>query len=326
METQRLRIAGRETSRATRRMLLAITAALVLGSPAFPAEPLKLPPTEKFHLFLLIGQSNMAGRGKVEEQDKTPHPRVWMFNKAGEWVPAVDPLHFDKPVAGTGLGKTFGIQVAEANREIAVGLIPCAVGGSPIDAWRPGAFYEPTMSHPWDDAIGRAKLAMKYGVLKGILWHQGESDSTDALVAGYEKKLHDLIARLRRELGAPEVPFLVGQLGRFPDQPWDAARTLVDKAHQDLPAKIPHTAFVSSSGLYHQGDKVHFDAASYRELGRRYAEAYLKLAEQLRCPVTWCCRILRRARCSGVSAREQRFSINSGLGEWRRRGARAAGW
>ena len=60
-----------------------------------------------FHLFLLAGQSNMAGRGDVEEQDRVPHPRVFMLTKNNEWKPAVDPLHFDKSVAGVGLGKTF---------------------------------------------------------------------------------------------------------------------------------------------------------------------------------------------------------------------------
>jgi hypothetical protein len=259
--------------------LLGFTAAILLARPAFSADPLKLPPPEKFHLFLLVGQSNMAGRGAVEEQDKKPHPRVLMFNKAGDWAPATDPLHFDKSVAGTGLGKTFAIRIAEARPDVTIGLIPCAVGGSPIDTWRPGEFYAPTNSHPWDDAIRRVKLALKSGVFKGILWHQGESDSTDALAAAYEAKLHDLISRLRREIGAPEVPFLVGQMGQFADQPWDAPRRLVDKAHQDLPAKIPHTAFVSAAGLRDKGDKVHFDAASCRELGRRYAEAYLKLAK-----------------------------------------------
>jgi len=264
---------------AARRTRMALAAAMLLAGPVSSAEPLKLPPKEKFHLFLLVGQSNMAGRGAVEEQDKRPHPRVLMFNKAGQWAPAVDPLHFDKSVAGTGLGKTFGIRIAEADPTICVGLIPCAVGGSPIDTWRPGAFYPPTKSHPWDDAMRRARLALKSGVLKGILWHQGESDSTDVLAPAYEAKLHDLIVRLRRELGAAEVPFLAGQMGQFPDRPWDDAYRQVDKAQRDLAAKVPHTAFVSSAGLRHKGDKVHFDAASYRELGKRYAEAFIKLTQ-----------------------------------------------
>ncbi len=241
------------------------------------AESATLPAREQFHLFLLIGQSNMAGRGTLADEDKTPHPRVLMLNKAGEWVPAVDPMHFDKSVAGVGLGKTFGQIVADANPGVTVGLIPCAVGGSPIDAWKPGAFYKPTSSHPWDDAMKRAKIALRAGTLKGILWHQGESDSNEKLAPAYEAGLHDLIRRLRTELDAPQVPFIAGQMGRFADNPWDDSKRLVDKVHQELPAKVPFTAFVSAEGLHHKGDKVHFDAASYRELGKRYAEAFQKL-------------------------------------------------
>ncbi|MBX7207890.1 MAG: sialate O-acetylesterase [Verrucomicrobiaceae bacterium] len=242
------------------------------------ADSPKLPAKENFHLFLLLGQSNMAGRGTVEEQDKTPHPRVLMLSKSGEWVPAIDPMHFDKPTAGVGLGKTFGTLIAEANPGVTIGLIPCAVGGSPIDAWKPGEFYPPTKSHPWDDAMKRAALALPSGTLKGILWHQGEADSTDALAPTYEAKLHDLIARLRKELSAPDVPFIAGQLGVFSDAPWNEPKKTVDAAHRALSSKVPHTAFVSAEGLHHRGDKVHFDSPSYRELGRRYTEAFKKLS------------------------------------------------
>ncbi len=243
------------------------------------AENAALPAKEKFHLFLLVGQSNMAGRGTVEQQDKTPHPRVLMLDKSGAWVPAIDPMHFDKSAAGVGLGKTFGTLYAEANPGITVGLIPSAVGGSPIDAWKPGAFYKATNSHPWDDAMQRAHLALKSGTLAGILWHQGESDSNDKLAPGYEAKLHDLIARMRKELGAPEVPFIVGQMGKFAEAPWNDARVQVDKAHQDLPGKVKRTAYVSAEGLKHRGDKLHFDSASCREFGKRYFEAFQSLAK-----------------------------------------------
>lgn len=238
------------------------------------AQGTPLPPKEKFHLVLLVGQSNMAGRGTVEAQDKTPHPRVLMLNKAGEWVPAIDPLHFDKSAAGVGVGKTFATLYAEAHPGITVGLIPCAVGGSPIDAWKPGEFYKPTNSHPWDDAMRRAQLALKSGTLTGILWHQGESDSNEKLAPGYEAKLHDLIARMRKQLGAPQVPFVVGQMGKFAEVPWENAKVQVDKAHQELPKKVQHTAFASAEGLKHRGDKVHFDSPSFREFGRRYFEAF----------------------------------------------------
>ncbi len=242
------------------------------GTPALPAK-------EQFHLFLLVGQSNMAGRGVVTPADRVPSPHVLMLNKAGEWVPAVDPLHFDKSAAGVGLGRTFAEAVAAATPGVTIGLIPCAVGGSPIEAWQPGAWYEPTKSHPWDDAMSRAQLALRAGTLKGILWHQGESDSKRDLAPTYAAKLHDLIARLRATLHAPEVPFVAGQMGKFAGAPWDEFKTQVNRAHQELPAKVTETAFVSSEGLNHKGDKVHFDAESYHEFGRRYAAAYLRLRE-----------------------------------------------
>jgi len=258
-----------------RRSSFALGLALWCGAAAGYAQA--PPEKEQFHLFLLVGQSNMAGRGVVEEQDRRPVARVLMLTQAGEWAPAVDPMHFDKPVAGVGLGRSFAMKVAEGRPGVTVGLIPCAVGGSPIDAWRPGAFYEPTKSHPWDDAMRRAKVALQSGILKGILWHQGESDSTDALAPGYEAKLHDLIARMRRELGAEDVPFVAGQMGRFDGAEWKEARKVVDRAHRELPKKVKGTGFVGSEGLADKGDKVHFDSASYREFGKRYAEVWLGL-------------------------------------------------
>lgn len=259
-------------------LLAVIALTFLVGNRAVVAEDVALPPAEQFHLFLLVGQSNMAGRGKVAAEDKQPIPRVLMFNKAGEWVPAIDPLHFDKPgIVGVGVGRSFAKVVAEADPTMTIGLIPCAVGGSPIDSWKPGVFYSPTKSHPWDDAIRRAHEALQAGTLKGILWHQGESDSKEELAETYEAKLHDLIARFRAELKAPDVPFIAGQMGQFAERPWSDAKKLVDAAHQNLPNAVPHTGFVDSDGLSHKGDEVHFDAASYRELGRRYAAAYLAM-------------------------------------------------
>jgi hypothetical protein len=270
----------RALSWSTRRELLVLVAGLAVaaaGHVRAQAPVDALPPRDALHLFLLAGQSNMAGRGIVGPADSVPIPRVLMLDKAFRWVPATDPMHFDKPIAGVGLGRSFAARVAEARPGITVGLVPAAVGGSPIDAWRPGVFYEPTKSHPWDDAISRARSAMKSGTLKGILWHQGESDATEALAAGYEAKLVDLVARLRTTLDAADVPFIVGQLGRYPDVPWDDARRAVDAAHRTLPSRVRRAVFVSSEGLVHGGDRVHFDSASLRELGRRYAEAYLAL-------------------------------------------------
>ncbi len=240
-----------------------------------------LPPKEKFYLYLLVGQSNMAGRDTVEEQDTVPNPRVLTFTKDETWVPAVDPIHFDKPKAvGVGLGRTFGIDMAEAHPGVTIGLIPCAAGGSPIDTWKPGAFHEQTNSHPWDDAIARAKKAMQFGVLKGILWHQGEGDSSPGKSNVYSEKLQDLVTRFRTELDAPDVPFIVGQLGNFPEKPWSSAKKEVDLALRSLPEQMPHCGFVSSEGLTDRGDSLHFDSKSCREFGHRYAKVYLEMEKK----------------------------------------------
>jgi len=248
------------------------------------AEPLELPPQHKLHLFLLIGQSNMAGRGLVEEQDQKPHGRVLMLTKDDTWAPATDPMHWDKPSAGVGLGRTFGRTLAKADTHIAIGLIPAAVGGSPMAAWQPGVYDVATKTHPWDDAIRRAKLAQQSGHLKGILWHQGESDCKPELAPKYEAKLHDLIHRLRAELKAPNTPFIVGQMGQFTDKPWTEEMKIVDQAHRALPKKIANTIYVGSEGLNHKGDQLHFDAASYREFGGRYAAAYQALMKSFESP------------------------------------------
>ena len=102
------------------------------------------------HLFLLVGQSNMAGRGRVAAEDRQPLDRIWKLDRSGQWVPAVDPLHFDKPnIVGVGLGRTFARDYLQAHPGVSVGLIPCAVGGSPISSWQPGGYHAQTKTHPY---------------------------------------------------------------------------------------------------------------------------------------------------------------------------------
>ena len=264
--------------RIARHGLLLCVVLWICGECRWSAAQTDLPPKERFHLFLLVGQSNMAGRGQVEPQDLDTHPRVLMFTKEGRWAPAVDPMHFDKPnIAGVGLGRAFGTRIAEEDPEIVVGLIPCAVGGSPIASWEPGGYHAQTESHPYDEALDRARAAQEHGVLKGILWHQGEGDCSPEKACVYEARLRTLIGRFRESLGAERTPFLIGQLGRFKNAPWNDAKKQVDRAHRRIAIELPHCAFVESDGLTDRGDHVHFDARSYRDFGRRYAQAFFEL-------------------------------------------------
>lgn len=222
-------------------------------------------PDLQFHLYLLIGQSNMAGRGTVDEESKVAHARVLMLNKNREWVPAADPLHFDKPVAGVGPGLAFGKRMADEKPKVRIGLVPCAVGGTPISAWVPGKEDKSTHTHPYDDMLERAKVAMQAGVLKGILWHQGEADLKNP---GYGKRLTELIERLRKDLAAPKVPFVACELS-----PLDPSRAEAVSAFNAVVGglKMPDYACVSGAELEHKGDKLHYNTASARILGQRYA-------------------------------------------------------
>ncbi|MGE0407049.1 MAG: sialate O-acetylesterase [Candidatus Korobacteraceae bacterium] len=241
------------------------SAALAQNSQPQRSEPKDL------QLFLLIGQSNMAGRGTVEDADRVPIPGVFTLNKDLAWVPAVDPLHFDRPDRiGVGLGRSFAKTLLDAQPGATIGLIPAAMGGSALAEWKPGGEL-------FTDAVRRTKAAQKSGVLRGILWHQGETDSMKEEDAQtYLKRWTEMITALRRELGAPEVPVVVGQLGEFvlPDRPLAAT---VNRQLATIPLEVPFTAFASAVRLTHRGDKLHFNSESYREFGRRYALAYLSL-------------------------------------------------
>ena len=259
--------------------LLALMLFLSVGAPGRvdgqqPAAP---PPMQ---LFLLAGQSNMAGRGTVAADDRVEHPRVQMFTRDVRWAPAVDPMHFDKPIAAVGPGRTFGLTIAESDPGARIGLIPTAVGGSPITAWEPGILYKETGAYPWDEALRRTRAAMPAGELKAILWHQGESDGNAEAAPLYEARLRSLISRFRAEFGNANLPFIIGQLGRFDGRPWNDGYAQVDAAHRRVAADVPGVVFVSSDGLKDGGDSLHFSADSARELGRRYAAAYLALAKR----------------------------------------------
>ncbi len=235
--------------------------------------------TEKFDLYVLIGQSNMAGRGPITEEIAGEHDdRVYMFTKDKQWVIAKHPLHFDKPkVGGVGPGLTFGLTMEQASPSVKIGLIPCAVGGTPIEHWVPGAFDQATNTHPWDDAVERITAAMKYGTIKGVVWHQGEANSTPQKAKIYLSQLTDLIQRVRALVGNPNLPFIVGELGRY-----RPAYANINFQLAQLPATVPLTAVASSEGLIHKGDTTHFDGPSAQEMGRRMAAKMLEVQRKLK--------------------------------------------
>ncbi len=216
----------------------------------------------------------MAGRGTVQHEDTITHPRVWMLSSNKEWVLAKDPVQFDKPeVVGVGPALSFGKAMAEQNPDVIIALVPAAVGGSSIDVWKKGVFHESTGRYPYDEAIARATYANSFGSLKGILWHQGESDCKADKVEGYEIKLVQFVNTLRVDLNAHHVPFAMGMMGDFLIRKNVYAKR-INKSIRIMAHQAEGVKIVSAAGLTHGGDYLHFDAYSARELGKRYAKAF----------------------------------------------------
>lgn len=223
------------------------------------------PQPDKLRLFLLIGQSNMAGRGKLGVEDVATNPRIFMLKKDLTWTRAKDPVHFDTPRAGVCLGSEFARVVLKAIPKAKIGLIPCAIGGSSLASWKPGGEH-------YAATIARTKIALRNGKLACILWHQGEADCAPQQIAAYPSEFAALVAQLRKDLDAPEVPVIVGEIGHFTDEA-DAFNRAVPK----IAAGVPRCDFVMADDLGHRGDHVHFDSASLRLYGARYARSYLAM-------------------------------------------------
>lgn len=157
--------------------------------------------------FLMLGQSNMAGRGYVQEVAPIYNERIQMLRN-GRWQMMTEPINYDRPVSGISLVGSFADTWCLQNQEDMIGLIPCAEGGSILDEWAvEGLLFR--------HAIAEAKFAMQSSELTGILWHQGESDSVSGNYKEYYKKLLLIIETLRKELKAPNIPLIIGGLGDF---------------------------------------------------------------------------------------------------------------
>jgi hypothetical protein len=246
------------------KVLPCLLAALVaVAVPALGKPP---QPQDQPHVYLLIGQSNMAGRAKMEKADTEPIERCFLLNADDAWEPATNPLNRHSTIRkGLGMqkigpGASFAQAMAEKNPEITIGLVVNAKGGTKIGQWKRGTKF-------YTEAVRRTQAARKSGTLKGIVWHQGESDG--GAPEGYLDALAQLIADLRKDLGVADLPFVAGQVKDLP---------AINDQIAKLPDTVEHTAFISSEGLK-TTDRWHFDAPSVRLMGERYAEAMIRLQQ-----------------------------------------------
>ena len=257
-----------------------------------PFAKMKAAVDPNFYIFLCFGQSNMEGNARPEAQDLvSPGPRFLMMpavddpqrgRKMGEWCEAVAPLC--RPNTGLTPADWFGRTLINSlPKNAKVGIIHVAIGGIKIQGFLPDSIknYVKTApgwmkgmlaaynNNPYERLVTLAKKAQKDGVIKGILMHQGESNTGDPKWAGmvnqvYERLLGDL------KLKPEDVPLFAGNIVQA-----DGKGVCIGckKQIDELPKTIHTCQIISSDGCSNGPDRLHFDAAGYRELGCRYGEA-----------------------------------------------------
>lgn len=251
-----------------------------------------------FHIYLSFGQSNMEGNAKIEPQDTVEVDGRFQVletvncpelkREKGKWYTAVPPLCRCK--TGLTLTDYFGrTMVTNLPKNVKVGIINVAVGGCKIELfdkdkyesyvttapdWLKGMVKEYD-GNPYARLVEMAKIAQKDGVIKGILMHQGESNTGDTLWTKKVKIVYDNLMK-DLKLNPKNVPLLAGETVNA-DQGGICAS--MNTIIATLPKTIPNSYVISSKGCTVAKDNLHFDAAGYRELGKRYAEKMLSLTE-----------------------------------------------
>lgn len=221
--------------------------------------------------FLMLGQSNMAGRGYIHEVPPIYNERIQMLRN-GRWQMMAEPINYDRPVSGISLAGSFADAWCNQNPKATIGLIPCAEGGSTLDEWAVGGVL-------FRHAVTEAKFAMESSELAGILWHQGESDSANGNYKVYYNKLLLIVEALRKELNAFHIPFVIGGLGDFLGKEAYGKScveyNLINEELQRFAFEQDNCYFVTASGLTSNPDGIHIDAVSQRKFGLRYFDAFL---------------------------------------------------
>ena len=242
-----------------------------------------------YDVYLVIGQSNMAGRGEMTESDKDVIPGVYILDDRDSIVPASAPLNIyssvrkKKEIQGVNPSVSFCKVVSEkTSRKIL--LVVNARGGTSIERWmkdyKGTVRYSAKVDGPerdgmlipslYEEAVRRARIAMQYGQLKGILWHQGESNSDKDASKQYLSQLNRFVTDLRNDLNAPDVPFVAGEI-------YEGYKNAVyfNRQIRKISRKIDNAYCVSSKGCTSNPDNLHFSRDGQILLGERYAAIIL---------------------------------------------------
>ena len=269
--------------------LKSLIAAMLL---AFPFCQMKADVDPNFYIFLCFGQSNMEGAAKPEAQDLvSPGPRFLLMpavdfpdkgRKMGEWCEAIPPLC--RPNTGLTPADWFGRTLVKSLPEnIKVGVIHVAIGGIDIKGFLPDSIekYRKTApnwmkgmleaynNNPYERLVTLAKKAQKDGVIKGILMHQGETNTGDPKWAGMVKEVYDNLCG-DLQLKPEDVPLFAGNIVQAGGK---GVCIGCKKQIDELPNTLHTSQVISSDDCSNGPERLHFDAAGYRELGCRYGEA-----------------------------------------------------
>jgi hypothetical protein len=237
-------------------------------------------PKEKLHIYILVGQSNMSGRAEVEDKDHEIPANLHLLDNSGNWVRATHPFiqytnvpnSQDEKVIkakgkiGLNLGLEFARRMSKTDPDAAIGLVVNSKGGSGIETWMKGV-----EGNNYDKTMERIRPTLNFGIIKGVLWHQGEAILD--LGEKYLDALATVIDQFRKDLADPNLPFVAGQIA-----PLTKDKEKIDAFNRrllELPKQVPHTRVVQANDL--SGKDIHFDGAETRKLGERYAEQMLRL-------------------------------------------------
>lgn len=239
-------------------------------------------------LFILAGQSNMSGRGALDQLPPdfpANRKRIKNFTNADVWAEASEPL--DDPrgqkdacsldlAPGVGPGASFAQHLTELLPAVHVGLIPCARGRVTMDEWapntRPNTLY--------GSSLRRARLAEDKGRLSGVLFYQGESDAySRGAVEAWPRRFAALVASWRRDLGDPKLPVVFCQVGNLAAnwrgdpafRYWDLLK------NKQAEVSLPGVRMVTTDDLPLKSDGIHLTTAAQIFLGRRLARAMYEL-------------------------------------------------
>lgn len=227
------------------------------------------------HSFLLIGQSNMAGRGDLSSAMPVDTTRIKILRN-GRWQSMFRPINPDRSFSGVSLAESFAEAYAK-KYNVDAGLICAADGGTSLEQWGVGGLL-------YENAVSQAKLALRTSTIVGVLWHQGEADCAPQFAETYKERFEIIMNALRKELDLDDVPFILGELGSFLEDCTFSEELKnypqVNEQLQKIAKSNKLTGIVSAGGLTANADNLHFNAESLYEFGLRYFAEFERLSNK----------------------------------------------